>query len=554
MAHRHWADLAFKWKVYGEDVARVLVETRMPFGLSSAPSIADRLTQAVVRLMRSKGYTVVGYLDDFLVVGVTEERCREAYEFLLFLLRDLGFPVNEDKCEPPTQELVFLGIQLSTVGQCTASVDEARVRHVVEMITGVLSDVRVKASRLQSLLGLLTFVSQVIFGSGLYLRSSFSAVARVQHRTGGTRARSLRYAWVSVSRQMARDLSWWLRMVQAYASNRVVFGVLRLIPNVLFTTDASSSWGMGGFLSGQWFAVSWEELRAMPRKPVYPFSNQESSHINYLELFAVYWAIRRFGGGLRGMRVPLYVDNQSTEHMVRNLRAKSAVFIALLKEIHIMLIRFNIRIDVRYINTKDNILADALSRGPSGRGVFERALASWEESVRVISDFDDWQLQTQEVVSLDVEYGPIEVDACCDEIGSNAHFAEFWSSANDCRRHDWAGRTIYCNPPFSLMFSILLHFLKCKMSSPVGTSAIFVLPVWLSHDAVRMVLAMPEWFEVVRRYEAGTRLFTAPRDVSRKATREDVGPTKWGVWVVRCPPVKIQGKIPDWVLDCLDRE
>ena len=159
MAHRHWADLAFKWKVYGEDVARVLVETRMPFGLSSAPSIADRLTQAVVRLMRSKGYTVVGYLDDFLVVGVTEERCREAYEFLLFLLRDLGFPVNEDKCEPPTQELVFLGIQLSTVGQCTASVDEARVRHVVEMITGVLSDVRVKASRLQSLLGLLTFVS-----------------------------------------------------------------------------------------------------------------------------------------------------------------------------------------------------------------------------------------------------------------------------------------------------------------------------------------------------------------------------------------------------------
>ena len=88
----------------------------------------------------------------------------------------------------------------------------------------------------------------------------------------------------------------------------------------------------------------------MPQKPVYPFSNQESSHINYLELFAVYCAIRQFGGGLRGMRVPLYVDNQSTEHMVRNLRAKSAVFIALLKEIHIMLIRFNLRIDVRYVH------------------------------------------------------------------------------------------------------------------------------------------------------------------------------------------------------------
>ena len=36
--------------------------------------------------------------------------------------------------------------------------------------------------------------------------------------------------------------------------------------------------------------------------------------------------------------------------LIRNLRAKSAVFIALLKEIHIMLIRFNLRIDVRYVH------------------------------------------------------------------------------------------------------------------------------------------------------------------------------------------------------------
>ena len=146
----------------------------------------------------------------------------------------------------------------------------------------------------------------------------------------------------------------------------------------------------------------------------------------------------------------------------------------------------------------------------------------------VISDFDDWQLRTQEVVSLDVEFGPIEVDACCDEIGSNAHFVEFWSSTDDCRRHNWAGRTIYCNPPFSLMFSILLHFLKCKMSSPVGTSAMFVLPVWLSHDAVRMVLAMPEWFEVVRRYEAGTRLFTAPQMYPVRRRGKTSGPRSGG--------------------------
>jgi hypothetical protein len=30
-----------------------------------------------------------------------------------------------------------------------------------------------------------------------------------------------------------------------------------------FATDASTSWGMGGFCDGMSFSVSWEELRAM---------------------------------------------------------------------------------------------------------------------------------------------------------------------------------------------------------------------------------------------------------------------------------------------------
>jgi hypothetical protein len=105
MAFHHWKDLGFQWKVFGEDEPAIMCETRMPFGLCTAPGMADRLTSAIVRHMKSKGFTVVGYLDDFLIIANTQDECQKAYDYLLWFLRDLGLPVNEEKCVGPTQSL-----------------------------------------------------------------------------------------------------------------------------------------------------------------------------------------------------------------------------------------------------------------------------------------------------------------------------------------------------------------------------------------------------------------------------------------------------------------
>jgi hypothetical protein len=81
----------------------------MPFGLSPACGFGAMFTSAVVRLMRSKGHTVVGYLDGFLVVGNTYGECLRGHEHLIWLLRDLGMPVNKDKCELPARNMFFSG-------------------------------------------------------------------------------------------------------------------------------------------------------------------------------------------------------------------------------------------------------------------------------------------------------------------------------------------------------------------------------------------------------------------------------------------------------------
>jgi hypothetical protein len=52
--------------------------------------------------------------NDFWVCTSTEELCRQAYECVHQLLTSLGFVVNQGKCVPPTQRLIFLGFELDS--------------------------------------------------------------------------------------------------------------------------------------------------------------------------------------------------------------------------------------------------------------------------------------------------------------------------------------------------------------------------------------------------------------------------------------------------------
>ena len=543
MAFHHWSDLAFKWKIFGQDFESVLCETCMPFGMSPAPGIGDRFTCATVRYMKSKGFTVVGYLDDFILFGNTEAECLEAYEHLIWFLRDLGFPVNEEKCEPPTRNILFLGIELATNapgGVCTAGVDAGRVDHILQSIASILQTPSVSAKKVESVLGLLTFVSQVIWGSRLFLRHAYSSLRAVQSRKGVR-------GFISLSKEAVCDLKWWSRVVTAQGTRKMIVGIAFPVASVLWTTDASTGWGLGAFFQGSHLAVSWDEIRGMQKHPVFPFRCVASSHINYLELFAVYWSLRAWGHLMTGLCMPLYTDSMVVKGMLAKFSGEP-VFIPLLKEIYVMLLRKDIRIRPFYINTKDNTLADCASRGAVADEEFQVALSAWKASSVVSIDRDDWQFSPVEVSGLDLEFGPYEVDATADVTGSNAHFEIFWHTGDDCRSHDWAGRNVFCNLPFSIMFSIFVHFIKCKLASPLGTTATFVVPAWIENPAISMILDMPDWFKRVREYPVGTKLFTSPRAHAHGGGRRDCGPTRWKVWVIRCPPTFLSlDSVPLWV-------
>ena len=86
--------LGLRWKFKGHSHFTYLVDTRLPFGGCSAPGIFYRLTQAIRRMMACRGFIVIVYIDDFLVIGKDKQDCQQWFEILCELLLSLGFQLS----------------------------------------------------------------------------------------------------------------------------------------------------------------------------------------------------------------------------------------------------------------------------------------------------------------------------------------------------------------------------------------------------------------------------------------------------------------------------
>ncbi|KAK3249211.1 hypothetical protein CYMTET_41350 [Cymbomonas tetramitiformis] len=113
------------------------------------------------------------------------------------------------------------------------------------------------------------------------------------------------------------------------------------------------------------------------------------------------------------------------------------------------------------------------------------------------SDRQDWKLRADMFDYLNQEYGPFDVDACCDLGGQNRQVNRFWS---DCLKEEWRGLNVWCNPPFSsshiTIEAVLRKYVEEWRKDPEHTSALFILPDFQSR--------IPQWRQLFR--SAGMRI------------------------------------------------
>lgn len=326
-----------KWRFAGDNFDTYFYDTRLPFGAKSSPGIFHRITQAVRRMMAKRGYhDIVVYLDDFLVIGATRAECERAYNILLALLQDLGFTISQHKLVPPTQRLVFLGVQLDTVS-CTMALPREKLMDLQSVVASFQSKRRATKNQLQRLAGKLNWACRVVYGGRTFLRRILD--------TMNSMSPSAKH---KLSASFFRDISWWVNFLRVFNGTQIF---LDREPTVDVMTDACSI-SAGGFFRGDWFYFNfavdnpaWSQL-----------------HINHKEALAIVLAAKRWAPQWANHRVIIHSDNQAAVQMINKGTTANETIMDELRALFWLSALYNFHISAVYIAGCCNTIADAVSR------------------------------------------------------------------------------------------------------------------------------------------------------------------------------------------------
>lgn len=452
---------------------------------------------------------------------------------LALFLDLLGFEENLSKREGPDTRTTFLGVGLDSNflggGEMYMFIPRDKLdrmhQRAHEFETG---PAKVSTHALESFLGLLAWATSVLWGTKHLLAEPYRLLKVALATRQGT---------VTLTPGARRDFASWRQITQgatlATELNR------RPLTSCQCAWDASTSWGIGGHLGGDSYSISYVKLfdgvtHGTPQ-PFWPDLDEPrgSGHINYLETFAGWWTLERWGERLRGCTVVCETDNRTAQAVFQRLSG-TPTMMPLVREIIKTCMKYNIRLSMYRIGTKENKLADLLSRGDARLfvGEWRRMLA------REVADVNDWQFSPTFFADLDAEFGPCDRDACCDAFKSNSFCPVGWTASDDALLQDWRTLLVWCNGPFDLLFELLTVFLRAKWRQPVATSALFVVPVWADRPFYALLQRAERAgiMSRVRAYPTNTQLFTKP--VSRLAGggRVAVRGAPWPVEVWYAPP------------------
>ncbi len=326
-----------KWTFKGDPNPTWLIDKRLPFGARKSPGIFHRLTQAVRRMMSRRGYTVIAYQDDFLIIAATKDQCMEAFYTLLRLLRTLGFSIAWHKTVSPTQSLTFLGVCIDTTLFCLRLPQE-KVTKLLALLASFQSRRRASCRQLQQLAGKLSWATCAVPGGRIYLQRVFDVLRQLKHPSHKT----------LLTEEFRSDIAWW----QTSLLTSTVLSLAK-VPRkqVLIFTDASDH-GAGAFCQDDWLYINWD--RDLPQ--------WKHASINVRETVAVLAAFYRWAPFWENCDVIIYTDNITTRATLNSLLSKHELLRHHLRLVFYLSQTLNFELHCVHVPGVCHIEADAASR------------------------------------------------------------------------------------------------------------------------------------------------------------------------------------------------
>ena len=309
----------------------------LPFGLSTAPFIFQKLTSFVCQYLRKNyGIRIWNYLDDLLIAACSKALLSQHVQIVVNVFQMFGWIISEHKSELiPLISAIYIGLEWSPRSNYIAVPAEkivllrSRIDELLTRNTWHITDLR-------SIIGSLNFVAFAVPLGRLHMRRLQQLIPEMRRTT---RASSR----VPIPTDCRKDLEWW----HLHAKDRRE--LFAYSPTDFLCTDASNS-GWGGVLNDMRFSGIWN-------------STQLSLHINVKELLAVIFTVDLNFASLHNSVVSLQLDNSTVRtYFAKEGGTKSPELLSYLRPFLIRCTAANIVFVPYFIPGLYNCIADSLSR------------------------------------------------------------------------------------------------------------------------------------------------------------------------------------------------
>ena len=315
----------------------------LPFGLRTSPFLFDLFAKALHWILIAVlGWAIIlHYLDDFFAIfppQADHERYGQEFDDLC---KDLGLAVNIKKSSTGTTA-EFLGIELDSIAM-EARLPPAKLQRARDEVNAMLTKSSTPFADLESLAGFLSFAAKVIIPGRAFLRRIFDALRKKSPH-------------IHLNKSIKADLSWWSRFLADWNGIRLL-KQQTMRPIYHIWTDASGNIGLGGYiLDDPPMLTAVKEAFSILLS-----SRWRGKDIQFKEMMAILIALRYWRPKLAGARVYIYCDNQAVVAGVNHTSIRGQAM-GPLRDIVLILTFEDILLHARWIPTKENCLADALSR------------------------------------------------------------------------------------------------------------------------------------------------------------------------------------------------
>ena len=330
------------------------IEKNLPFGASISCALfqefSDSLQHITEHLIGEKD-RVTNYLDDFLFIALLEIRCNQIMETFVEMCKTINCPLSPEKSEAASLLMIFLGVLLNGFWHCLALPEEKRTK-ALNQLQKVVSKRKATIKEIQSLTGLLNFLTRAIVPGRVFTRRMYSKL-KITDSNGN---KLKQHHHVYLDSEFKSDCHVWIQFLthnkeQVLCRPFIDLEMFATSDELDFFTDSSGTIGYGCFFDGRWTYGIWSS-QMLSLEP----------SIEFLELFALCAVVFTWEDRLSNTRIVIFCDNQLVVSMVNNTTSGCKGCMRLLRLLVLNNLKFNRRVSVKYVKSADNILAESVSR------------------------------------------------------------------------------------------------------------------------------------------------------------------------------------------------